>query len=217
MGKAARRRGRPAAGVVREAGELAGAMVGAAGCTPGQEAALREVWARIPGISSCKGKCWDSCGPIKMLPPERALVERHGVHIPDRDARDGPALCEALTMLRRCAVYGDRPTVCRLWGTHESTLCDYGCRPDELLTDEQAYLLLADVYEIAGMRDLAVRLRQAFANDPERVAALLEEGRAMFYAQVAAVRASSGVHAGSSRVVGRGRLMREEPGSGREG
>lgn len=176
MGKKGRHASREAARIARELRD---------GCSPRQEEQLREIWARIPGISDCKGLCWDSCGPIRMTGVERALTERHGVRIPDRDARDGPAMCEGLTMLRRCALYEDRPTVCRLWGVMEHQLCAYGCEPDRLMSDEEGYRLLADVFEVAGQGQIAAGIRGAWDRDPDGMAGLLVEGRLIFDAEIA--------------------------------
>jgi hypothetical protein len=39
-------------------------------------------------------------------------------------------------------VYEDRPTICRLWGAQQATLCPHGCRPDGGLLDDVTGLQL---------------------------------------------------------------------------
>lgn len=85
-----------------------------------------------------------------------------------------------------------------MFGTVESQLCDHGCVPDRVMSQRESLLLMADVFEIAGLSDRAAVIRRSWA--PENVArteALLREGRAMFDADVAAARAAV------ARVVGR--------------
>lgn len=170
----------------------------AARCSPGQEAALRAVWAKLPRIE-CAGMCWDTCTSIRMTTPEHALTERHGVTIPDRTHRDGVPVCEALTMFRQCAVYDDRPTICRLWGLVESLPCNFGCRPEGgLLPDAEGFEVLAEVHEIAG-------------EDPNRVAQL----RANFATPEAAAEfsrlARTYLRGDHDREVARRRLLGEVP------
>jgi len=120
-------------------------------CTPAQEEQLRALWATLPDID-CIGKCWDSCGPIRMSSPERALVQRAGADVPDA-VHDGNAyLCPALTLLKRCAVYEVRPVICRLWGISDNMRCNYGCRPNgrTWLSDRECWAVIAETFRIAG-------------------------------------------------------------------
>jgi hypothetical protein len=72
------------------------------------------------------------------------IATRHGVTI-TTDPANLDANCPALTVLGRCSIYEDRPTICRLWGVVESMPCPWGCRPDRYLTDEQGHALLAQM------------------------------------------------------------------------
>jgi Fe-S-cluster containining protein len=126
-------------------------------------AQLDALYAELPSIE-CRGKCWDSCGPILMTRPEQARIAAAGVDVSPSTWRDGPMICPALTMLRRCAVYEARPMICRLWGLAESMPCNFGCRPEGgLLSDRVAYEYLARAHEIAGELADAARIRAAFA------------------------------------------------------
>lgn len=94
-------------------------------------AKLDALYAQLPSLD-CKGKCWESCGPVRMSPGERDRILREaGVEIPppEQMARDGCKTCPALKD-RRCTVYEIRPMACRLWGTDESMRCPLGCEPD---------------------------------------------------------------------------------------
>jgi hypothetical protein len=105
--------------------------------------ALEQIYADVPAID-CQGLCHESCGPIIVDKPERDSIQRrHGVEV-GRLAWD----CPALTLLKRCGVYEDRPLICRLWGVVESMPCEWGCRPERYLTDAEGFALLARVREV---------------------------------------------------------------------
>lgn len=115
---------------------------------------LEEIWARIPPVE-CKGLCQDSCGPIAMSNAEEARIRARGYQIPPMaDAlaaidRGEDYYCPALVD-GSCAVYEDRPTICRLWGATQSMPCPHGCTPAEALTQEESYALLRQAAEAGG-------------------------------------------------------------------
>lgn len=121
------------------------------------DAALQELYDRIPALPDCDGRCWTSCGPINMADRERQRIRRAGYRItPYRQAMRhvDTYYCEALTGDRQCAVYDLRPLVCRLWGTVESLPCVYGCRPEGgYLTDAEGYWLIAESLRLGGGED----------------------------------------------------------------
>jgi Fe-S-cluster containining protein len=43
----------------------------------------------------------------------------------------------------RCSVYADRPTICRLWGATKSMPCPHGCTPQNALSQQESFELLA--------------------------------------------------------------------------
>lgn len=139
---------------------------------PPRAAAFDRLYAELPTID-CQGLCHDSCGPIGMTPTEHRRTTQAGVSIPHADDPNSgplPATCPALTLLKRCAVYGQRPTICRLWGLTESMPCTYGCRPEGgLLSDAEGYEFLARAYELDGQHQRAAQLRAPFA-DPDEAA-----------------------------------------------
>jgi hypothetical protein len=119
-----------------------------------QDAELAALYARIPAIPDCDGRCWTSCGPIDMSWRERSRIRSAGVRItPYEDARawSDTFYCEALTEGKRCAVYDMRPLVCRLWGAVDGLRCPFGCVPEGgWLSDEDAYRMIAESMRIGG-------------------------------------------------------------------
>jgi Fe-S-cluster containining protein len=122
-----------------------------------KDAQLAELYARIPAIPDCDGRCWTSCGPIEMSDRERQRIRAEGVRItPYPQAMAGGTgqqfWCEALTGGKQCAVYELRPLICRLWGAVESLPCVYGCQPEggRHLSDADAYRLIAESMRIGG-------------------------------------------------------------------
>jgi hypothetical protein len=185
-----------------------------ASITPGQEQALRDLWATLPSIE-CRGKCWDSCGPIRMSAPEHALTERAGYPIPDSVYDGNASLCPALTFLKQCAVYADRPSICRLWGISEGMPCNYGCVPDggRLLTDRETWAVLAECFRIAGDTEAADQILDGWST-PERAAAtdaMLKEGRESYDFRIAVHKQRAETRGGVIYVEGPGRLSKEPP------
>lgn len=117
---------------------------------------IRELYDQIPDIA-CKGLCANSCGPIDMSDAERSRLVDLGVTIPvftseaGRLWGEGARLdCPALTPMRTCQVYEDRPMICRLWGVSESMPCTWGCQPVRELSDAECYDLIFKANEIGG-------------------------------------------------------------------
>lgn len=118
------------------------------------DAALAGIYARIPAIPDCDGRCWISCGPIGMTSRERARIRQAGYRItPEAEALASAETfwCEALTAGRRCAVYELRPLVCRLWGAVEDMRCPFGCVPEGgFLPAEEGWQMIAEAEAVAG-------------------------------------------------------------------
>lgn len=118
------------------------------------DAELAALYARIPRIPDCDGRCWRSCGPIDMSDRERQRIRRAGFRItPWQDARawEDTFYCEALTGDKQCAVYEMRPLVCRLWGTVEGMKCPFGCVPEGgWLPDTFAHDMIVESMRIGG-------------------------------------------------------------------
>lgn len=139
--------------------------------------ALRAVWARIPQMADCRGLCADSCrSPFDASSLERDLIRRRTgkALVPG----DGCTSCSMLSAVGRCTVYGDRPTICRVFGTAPSLRCQHGCAPTRWLTDGEAVEIVCDAFALAG------------ANVPDGAAirAYLEEHPGMMPAVLAMLR-----------------------------
>lgn len=128
---------------------------------PDRAQQLAALYAELPTME-CRGRCHDSCTSIRMTKLERQLIaRRHGVTIPDGSFADCDRPCVALTMLKRCGVYQDRPLICRLWGLTRTMQCSYGCVPDGgWISDQKAFGWLAHAAEISGDQALAAQFRQ---------------------------------------------------------
>lgn len=106
------------------------------------------IYAEIPSIPSCSGKCSTACGPIAMFTREWDRVKNAKGHIPKM--RPGSADCPMLSHNGMCTVYTVRPYICRLWGTTDTLRCPEGCEPDRWLTREEAHDIFVRLSAVAG-------------------------------------------------------------------
>lgn len=95
---------------------------------------LNRLRRQIPTFQ-CKPGCQDCCGPIVWTKAERERLISHLA---------GPATattCEYILKegTGRCAVYSERPVLCRLFGASEVPLlrCPHGCKPAKTLSIEE--------------------------------------------------------------------------------
>ncbi len=118
------------------------------------DAELAELYARIPDIPDCDGRCWVSCGPTDRSQREDQRIRQAGIRIRPADEALADVeryYCEALTEDKRCAVYEMRPMVCRLWGAVEGMKCPFGCVPEGgWLPDSEGALLVAESLRVGG-------------------------------------------------------------------
>lgn len=109
--------------------------------------ALRELWEKVPKMVDCKGLCSDSCGPIPVSSLERALLEeRTGKTLQP----EGAGLTCSLLTNGLCGAYAIRPLVCRIWGAAEGLPCVHGCKPERVISAEEALDLFKQAEEISG-------------------------------------------------------------------
>ena len=82
--------------------------------------ALKKLRQRIPGLQCIPG-CSDCCGPVVFSKTEwdRVKDKRRATSITCPYVEDG-----------KCAIYRDRPIICRLFGTVEDLQCPHGCKPE---------------------------------------------------------------------------------------
>ena len=114
-------------------------------------ATLEDIYARVPEIE-CKGLCHGACGPIPATPLEFERMEKAGGKAPGHGA-DGT--CTYLSN-GRCAVYADRPLICRLWGVVSANLmrCPHGCRPKRSMPEVESRAQLRQVQAVGGKMGL---------------------------------------------------------------
>lgn len=122
--------------------------------------ALRDVWAKVPGVKDCKGLCADSCGPIPVSSLERSVLEERS----GQKLRTDSKLTCVLLENGLCSAYSVRPLICRIWGVTEGLPCTHGCEPEGVLSAEESLALFKEVEEIAGddadraMRDMVMSM-----------------------------------------------------------
>lgn len=120
------------------------------GRPPRKDRAIEEIYAEIPAMKSCSGKCATACGPIAMFAEEwkRVLAARGG-RAP-RMRPGGSLTCPMLSPTGWCTVYSVRPYICRLWGTTKALRCPEGCEPERWLTTGEARDIFLRLREVAG-------------------------------------------------------------------
>lgn len=111
---------------------------------------LDDLYAKIPRIA-CKGKCQQSCGPVGMSKTEAKAIESAAPGLIQTEPFAGGTLlvsnfteemhCPALQH-GRCAIYANRPMICRLWGVTKDMRCPWGCRPARWLDKSECHELL---------------------------------------------------------------------------
>lgn len=106
-------------------------------------AILKQIYRRIPEID-CIGKCALGCGTIAASHGEFVHITKiTGV----RPYLVNTDRCNFLVE-GRCSIHVDRPTACRLYGVTEAMPCDWGCRAERMLTEKEAYAIMADVSKL---------------------------------------------------------------------
>lgn len=144
---------------------------------------VRRIYQELPEVD-CKGLCWNACGPIDMSDAEREQIRtKYDVEIEpftqersQRWAAGERLYCTALSFGARdgqmgCAIYEDRPAICRLWGAGEGEMaCPHGCDVSSRLTNEQIMQIVVRVMAAGGapgLRDGAVDEMSEILKDPE--------------------------------------------------
>jgi Fe-S-cluster containining protein len=112
---------------------------------------LDAIYAAIPPVSGCRKGCSDCCGPIPLGTIEADRIKhfvrpaaRHAA-IPSAEAIvSTPAnACGgcAYATVSGCAIYNDRPFICRLFGAVADVVdltCPHGARAEQPLDRDQA-------------------------------------------------------------------------------
>lgn len=104
------------------------------------------IYAKIPELD-CTGQCHTHCGPIRFSALEAQLIREKYGSIP---AHTEHFDCNKLTPEKRCAIYPDRPFICRAFGSVGGMPCPYGCKPKNgRMSDAEARKLKVAIERIA--------------------------------------------------------------------
>lgn len=115
-----------------------------------EKRALARLYKQIPAFT-CKPGCADCCGPVPTSPVERVRAPRlAGIDL--RLALTACLTCPYSTDAG-CAVYADRPFICRLFGAVEGEpklACPHGCKPERPLSAAKAEALTMEYMRLTG-------------------------------------------------------------------
>jgi hypothetical protein len=108
---------------------------------------IKRLYSQIPPMK-CKEGCTGCCGPVPFSQSEWDRIA---------DKRTATSLDCPYIENGRCAIYDNRPFICRLFGAteHPSLACPHGCKPDNPLSREQCDRLTAEYKQIMLAEDYA--------------------------------------------------------------
>lgn len=93
---------------------------------------IRFFRSRIPSFE-CEPGCHDCCGPVTTSSEEIA-------RLPEKSAAEHQAALNNYSCpylgAKGCEVYGERPLICRLFGTTPKLVCPRGRRPEVMIDSE---------------------------------------------------------------------------------
>jgi len=103
---------------------------------------LNKIYKKIPTLK-CPPGCSACCGPVPLCSKEALILKEIVKNNSDKALLEG--LDSFMTPIdsemncrfssdKGCTVYGNRPFMCRLYGTVESLKCPIGCKPGRYLT-----------------------------------------------------------------------------------
>jgi Fe-S-cluster containining protein len=95
---------------------------------------ILELRAKVPEFR-CLAGCHDCCGPVPWTGAEWSQI---------KDKRQADSLDCPYIENGGCAIYQDRPFLCRLFGAVERgrMKCPHGCGPEYPLSEAQAHKLM---------------------------------------------------------------------------
>jgi hypothetical protein len=116
--------------------------------------ALQRLYAQLPGIG-CQRKCQKACGPIALTRLELHQLLRFNPRLDVSRIKGKTEGGYSLGLLYlivgaengtcpflkdgSCSVYEHRPLICRLWGSTQVLVCPFGCQPERVLSEEEAF------------------------------------------------------------------------------
>jgi Fe-S-cluster containining protein len=116
-------------------------------------AKLEALYARIPKMKDCKGKCADSCTVIPCTPFEKKRLEAAMGQVFEPKGRPPfPVRCSALTREGKCSQYDLRPAICRAFGAmnHPFMRCEHGCTPERWMSPVEFSEILLEIEALCG-------------------------------------------------------------------
>ena len=108
------------------------------------------LYAQIPAFA-CKPGCRDCCGPVPFSAWEVSQM-------PEPKRFSTGQGCPHSTP-QGCAIYEQRPLMCRLYGTVPEMRCPHGCAPDKPLSSAEGRKILKKYKKLAeqpGSRHIRV-------------------------------------------------------------
>jgi hypothetical protein len=108
---------------------------------------IQALYERIPIFPCIKG-CTDCCGVVPFAQAEwENIPDKRYAILSAPDALTCPYSKEGT-----CAIYSDRPLLCRLFGTSQAPLlqCPHGRKPETLLTEDETKALIREYTKLQG-------------------------------------------------------------------
>ena len=108
---------------------------------------LRDLRERIPSFACVPG-CHDCCGPVTASSEEMAQLPVRSDAV--RDAALADLSCPHLGE-DGCTVYGERPLICRLFGTTPRLACPRGMGPERMIdarTERAIHIFLVQTRQV---------------------------------------------------------------------
>lgn len=109
---------------------------------------IQKIADRIPAFECIPG-CTDCCGPVPFSPSEwEAVTEKKDMPTTDtaellmKLSQGVSVTCPYAVKEVGCAIYEQRPIMCRIYGTVEDLRCPHGKRPETLFTVMQGKTIL---------------------------------------------------------------------------
>ena len=87
----------------------------------------------------CLPGCSDCCGPIVFNKQEWKRVT---------DKRKATGLTCPYVSESGCAIYAQRPIICRIFGTVPGLPCPHGCKPDNPLSENDEKSIMGKYYKM---------------------------------------------------------------------
>lgn len=111
-------------------------------------AKLKQIYDSLPTFTCREGCSW-CCGNVPIAPIEILNIAKFIKANKVRIRIPTMAHLSCAFMIRgRCSIYEVRPLYCRLYGVVDDAgmKCPHGCKPSQLLTEDEADVIMAKVF-----------------------------------------------------------------------